>query len=128
MRDETSEIKADESSKVHEDQNHGKAVATGFHGDSSEQEVEQLLRETITEIGMSTGNAKIERPAKPITHAFIYLSDNSERNKYVRSANKLRKELRGRKIKISRSMDAEERFHHKRLVHIKCCIHAIRFH
>ena len=39
MKDETSEIKADESSKVHEDQNHGKAVATGFHGDSSEQEV-----------------------------------------------------------------------------------------
>ena len=35
----------------------------------------------------------------------------------------LRKELRGRKIMISRSMDAEERFHHKTLGYIKCCIH-----
>ena len=87
MRDEKSEIKADESSKVHEDQNHGKAVATGLHGDSSEQEVEQLLRETIKEIGMSTENAKIECIARPFTHAFIYLNDNSERNKYVTSAN-----------------------------------------
>ena len=42
MIDETSEIKADGLSKVHEDQNHGKAVATGFHGDTSEQEIEQL--------------------------------------------------------------------------------------
>ena len=82
MMDETSKIKADDSSKVHEDQNHGKAAATGFHGDSSEQEVEQLLRETITEIGMSTENAQIECLTKPIT----------QRNKYVRSANMLRKE------------------------------------
>ena len=59
MRDETSDIKADESSKVHGDQNHDKAVATGFRGDTSKQEVEQLLRETITEMGMSTENAKI---------------------------------------------------------------------
>ena len=79
MRDETSEIRADESSKVHEDQNPGKAVATRFHSDSSDQEVEQLLRETITEIGMSTENAKIECLAKPITHAFIYFNDNHEK-------------------------------------------------
>ena len=111
MIDETSEIKADGPSKVHEDQNHGKAVATGFHSDTSEQEVEQMLRETLTEIGLSTEDAKIECPAKPITHGFICFKDN-ERNKHVRSANMLRKELRGRKIKISRSMDAEERFHH----------------
>ena len=93
LRDETSEKKTDESSKVHD-------------GDSFEQEVEQLLRETKTEIGMSTENAKIECPTKPITHAFIYFNDNNERNKYVGSAKKVRKELRGRKIKISRSMDA----------------------
>ena len=123
MIDETSEFKADGPSKVHDDQNHDKAVATGFHGETSEQELEQLLRETTVEIGMSTENAKIECPAKPITHAFIYFKDNDERNKHVRSANMLRKELRGRKIKISRSMDAEERFRHKRLVYIKCCIH-----
>ena len=35
----------------------------------------------------------------------------------------LKKELRGRKIKITRSMDAEERFHNKRMEYVKCCIH-----
>ena len=126
MIDETSKIKADEFNKVHEDQNRGKAVATRFHGDSIEHEVEQLLRETIAEIGMSTENVKIECPAKPITYAFIYFNDNDERNKYVRSANMLRKELRGRKIKISQSMDVEERFHQKkkRLGYVKYYIHA----
>ena len=44
------------------------------------------------------------------------------RNKFVRSANMLRKELRGRKLKLSRSMDADERFHQKRKVYVKYCI------
>ena len=35
----------------------------------------------------------------------------------------LKKELRGRKIKITRSMDAEERFHNKRMGYVKYCIH-----
>ena len=118
MIDETNEIKADEFSKVHEDQNHGKAVATGFHGDSSEHEVERLLREDNRDWYIDW-KAKIECLAKFITHASIYFNDNNERNKYVRSANMLRKELRGKKIKISRSMNAEERFHHKRMVYIK---------
>ena len=43
MTDETSKIEADEFNKVHEDQNHGKAAASGFHRDSTEQEVEQLV-------------------------------------------------------------------------------------
>ena len=47
MIEERRKIKAGEINKVPEDQNHGKAVTTGFHGDSTEQEVEQLLRETI---------------------------------------------------------------------------------
>ena len=76
-----------------------KAVATGFHEDSTEQEVEQLLRETIAEIGMLAENVKIKCTAKPITHAFIHFND--ERNKYVRSANMLRKELRGRTKNIA---------------------------
>ena len=41
-----------------------KAVATGFHSETSEAEVEQLLKETITEIGMSIENERIECPAK----------------------------------------------------------------
>ena len=47
----------------------------------------------------------------------------NERNQYVRSANMLRKELRGRKIKISPSMDAEETFHQKRMEYVKYFIH-----
>ena len=79
-------------------------ATTGFHSESSESEVEQLLKETITEVGMSIENARIECLVKPITHAFIYFKSDDERNKYIRSANILRKELRGRKLKITRSM------------------------
>ena len=57
---------------------------------------------------------RIEGPAKPITHAFIHFKNDEERNKFVRSANMLKKELRGRKLNISRSMDADERFHQKK--------------
>ena len=39
------------------------------------------------------------------------------------SANMLKKELRGRNIKITRSMDAEERFHNKRMGYVKNSIH-----
>ena len=35
----------------------------------------------------------------------------------------LKKELRGRKINITRSMNAEERFHNKRMGYVKYCIH-----
>ena len=83
----------------------------------------QLLKESITEIGMTIENARNECTAKPITHAFIHFKNDEERNKVVRSANMLKKELRGRTYKISRSMDAEERFHLKRMVYVKYCIH-----
>ena len=69
--DEKYENKSDEPRGAHGDQNQGKAVMTGFHSETSESEVIQLLKETITEIGMSIENARIECPAKPITHAFI---------------------------------------------------------
>ena len=112
-----------EPKRAHEDQNQGKAVVTGIHSETSESEVEKLLKETITEIGMPIENAKIECPAKPITHGFIYFKNDDERNKYVKSANMLRKEMRGRKSKITRSMDAEGRFHQKRMGYVKYCIH-----
>ena len=72
---------------------------------------------------MSIESASTECLAKPITHAFLYFKNDDERNKYVRSANMLKKELRGRKIKISRSTDAEERLHQKRMGYVKYCIH-----
>ena len=121
--DEKCENRNDELNRFHDDQNQGKAVVTGFHSETSESEVEQLLKETIIEIGMSIANAGMECPAKPITHADIHFKSDDERNKYVRSANMLRKELKGWKIKMTRSMDAEERFHQKRMGYVKQCIH-----
>ena len=121
--DEKYENRSDEPRGAHGDQNQGKAVITGFHSETSESEVIQLLKETIIEIGMTIENVRIECTAKPITYAFIHFMNDDERNKYIRSANMLKKELRGRKLKITRSMDAEERFPQKRLVCVKYCIH-----
>ena len=51
----------------------------------------------------------------PSLIAFIHFTNDGERNKFIRSANMLKRELRGRKIRITRSMEAEERFHNKRM-------------
>ena len=51
--DEKCENRNYEPKRAHDHQNQGKAVVTGFHSETSESEVEQLLKETITEIGMS---------------------------------------------------------------------------
>ena len=109
--------------KITKKMNQRKTVITGFHIETTESEVKQLSSEMINEIGMDFGRARIECPTKPITHAFIHFLDNGDRNKFIRSANMLKKELRGRKVKITRSMDAEERFHNKRLGYVKYCIH-----
>ena len=69
--EEAGKTETGEYDNVQEDQNRGEAVATGFHGDSTEQEVKQLLRETITEIGVSTENVQIKCSAKPIAYAFM---------------------------------------------------------
>ena len=83
------------------DQNQGKAVVTGFHSETSESEVTQLFKESKHEVGMDIGNARIECTAKPITHAFIHFKNDGERNKFIRSANMLKRELIGRKIRIT---------------------------
>ena len=49
--DEKCENRSDEPRRAHVDQNQGKAVITGLHSETSEPEVIQLLKETITEIG-----------------------------------------------------------------------------
>ena len=47
--DEKYENISDEPRGAHVDQNQGKAVITGFHSETSEPEVTQLLKESITE-------------------------------------------------------------------------------
>ena len=58
--------------------------------------------------------------SQSITHAFLQFTDSDERDKYIRSANMLEKELRGRIIRMSPAMDAEER---KKPGYIKYCTH-----
>ena len=54
-------------------------MITRFHSETTESEVTQLLREMINEIGMDFGSARIECPAKPITHAFIHFMNDGDR-------------------------------------------------
>ena len=108
---------------AHGDQNQGEALIRGFHNETSESEVTQRFKRN-DDGNRNDDYARIECPAKPITRAFIHVKNDDERNKYIRSANMLKKkELRGRKLKITRSMDAEERFHLKRMVYVTYCIH-----
>ena len=68
---------------------------------------------------MTVEKVQIKCPAKPITHAFLQFIDIDEREKYIRSANRQNCEARGRIIRITPAMDAEERYQQKRLGYIK---------
>ena len=111
--------------------NQGETVIAGLHKETTESEVVDTLKEMIKEIGMDHEKVKLVCPAKPITHAFVYFENDSESNKFIRSANMLKKELKGRKIRITRSMEAEERFYNKRIGYVKNCInkkHGVPLH
>ena len=46
---------------------------------------------------MEFEKVKLVCPAKPITHAFIYFENDNERNKFIRSANMLKKRIKRKK-------------------------------
>ena len=121
--DKKYENRSEENKQENVNAKQSETVITGLHSETTESEVTDMLREMMNEIGMDFRNVKLACPAKPITHAFIYFANDNERNKFIRSANMLKKELRGRKIRITRSMEAEERFCNKRLGYIKSSIH-----
>ena len=73
-------------------------MITGFHSETSEPEVIQLLKESITEIGMTMENARTDCHAMPITHAFVHFENDEERNKFVRSANMFKKRVTRKKV------------------------------
>ena len=50
-----------EGTKAQEEQNQRRAVVTGFHDDTTEQEVQDILKETITTIGMSTDRSRMQK-------------------------------------------------------------------
>ena len=121
--DKKYENRSEENKQENVNANQSETVITGLHSETTESEVTDMLKEMMNEIGMDFGSVKFACLAKPITHAFIYFANDNERNKFIRSANMLKKELRGRKIRITRSMEAEERFCNKRLGYIKSSIH-----
>ena len=80
------------------DQNQGKAVITGFHSETSEPEVIQLLKESVTEIGMTIENARIACPTKPITHAFIHFKNDDERKQIRQVSEHVEKRITRKKV------------------------------
>ena len=98
-------------------------MVTGFHDDTTTQEVQDTLKEIILTQGMAMEQIQIKCPTKPITHAFLQFKDNDGRNNFVRSVDILQSQLRGRKFKISPAVDTEERFHQRRLGYVKSNIH-----
>ena len=117
------ENRNEEPRGTHVDRNQGKAVITGFHNETSESEVIQLLKESITEIGMTMENVRIEYTTKPITHAFIHVKNDDERNKYVRSANMLRKEITRKKVEDNAINGRRGKISSKKDGYVKYCIH-----
>ena len=76
--DKKYEHRSEDNKQEHVNGNQGETVITGFHKETTESEVVHLLREMINEIGMDFGSARIECPAKPITHAFIHFANDGE--------------------------------------------------
>ena len=79
--DEKYEHRSEDNKKEHVGENQGKTVITGFHSETTESEVTQLLREMINEKGMDFGSARIECPAKPILRSANMLKKRTERKK-----------------------------------------------
>ena len=97
----------------------------GCTAESREKDVKSVIEESIKATGMRE-EYTIDCPALPITHAFVEFQNMKIRDKYVRSANIRKKEMDGRKIKISPVLEAEERFDRKRLGFVKCTIHRVK--
>ena len=103
-----------------------KAVAHGFKVDSEEKDVRIVIEESIKATGMKDVTFTIDCRAIPITHAFVEFQNMKIRDRYVRSESMRKVELNGRTINISPVLDAEERFHRKRLGFVKSMIHKIK--
>ena len=69
------EHRSEDNKQEHGNANQGETVVTGFHSETTESEVIQLLKEMINEIGMDFGSARIECLAKPTTLCFHSLRE-----------------------------------------------------
>ena len=68
-------------------------------------------------------NVKIECIAKPITHAFVHIKNDEERNKFVRSANMLKRSYEEGNLKYHDQWSQMKDFIKKGMVYVKYCIH-----
>ena len=69
--DKKYEHRSEDNKQEHVNANQGETVETGLHSETTEFEVTQILKEMINEIGMDFGSARVECPAKPITHLHL---------------------------------------------------------
>ena len=95
-----------------------KAVVHSFQDDRQRRRCERCRRKSIKTTGMKDVEYTIDCPAKPITHVFVEFHNMKIRDRYVRSAGMQKAELNGRTVRISPVLDAEERFHRKRMGYI----------
>ena len=98
-----------------------KAVLHGFKTESKEQDVKAITMESTKASGMKEEHT-VDYPAIPITHVFVEFEDTRTRDRFVRSANMRKYELDGRRIRMSPSLELDERFDKKRLGYIKYVI------
>ena len=61
-RTATKNLSVDKIHQLQEDQTKTRAVALGFHEDTTKQKAEDLLANTITEAGMSSGKSSHQMP------------------------------------------------------------------
>ena len=80
------------------------------------------VEKTFKATAMKDVEYTIDCLAIPLTHVFVEFQNTKIRDRYVRSASMQKVELNGRTIKISPALDAEERFHRKRMEFVKFAI------
>ena len=122
--DKKYENRSDDDSNGNVIANQSETVMAGLHNETTESEVANTLKEMMKEIGMEFEKVKLVCPCQT-NHACLHIFRERQRKEQVHQIGKhAKKELRGRKIRITRSMEAEERFYNKRIGYVKSCINA----
>ena len=80
--DEKYERRSEDNKKEHVDENQGKTVITGFHSETTEPEVTQLLREMINDLGMHFRKCK-NRMHRKTDHSCFHSLHERWRQKQV---------------------------------------------
>ena len=98
-----------------------KAVLHGFKTESREADVKAFVIQVTKAFGMKEEHA-VDFQEIQITHAFVEFQDTRTRDRFVRSASMRKYEL-DRRIKITQTLELDERFDRKRLVFENYVLH-----